>query len=100
MKWIFDDASVAFVSAPVYRHFNECDGIIQNSTPLLERPALEAWQKWFGDRPVISAGPTDFEIVAHEEDRSPDTIKVIEFMDTALKKYGPNSVIYVRLFLG
>lgn len=66
-----------------------------NSSPLFEGPALDAWQSWFGDRPVVGAGPVDYEIVDYSKDKSPDTLKIINFLDSALEKYGANSVIYV-----
>lgn len=49
-----------------------------------------------GDRPVYNPCPLDYPIVEPEPDKSPDTLEVIAFMDSALKKHGPKSVVYVR----
>lgn len=68
-----------------------------NTTPLFEGPSLKAWKSWFGNRPVINAGPTDFEIVVSSEEKSAETRKIIAFLDSILEKFGPDSVVYVRL---
>ena len=49
-----------------------------------------------GDRPVINPCPLDYPIIEPEPDRSPDTLEVIGFLDTVLKKHGPKSLVYVR----
>ncbi|KAH8110135.1 UDP-Glycosyltransferase/glycogen phosphorylase [Phellopilus nigrolimitatus] len=90
----FFDRSVSFLCAPVHTFFKECDGIVINSTPLFEKPAIEAFQKWFGERLVICPGPFDFPIIHNDKDNSPVALEVDSFLDAALKKHGPNSVIY------
>ena len=79
-----------------YRFFAECDGVVMNTTSQLEGPAIEAWKSWFKERPVISAGPTDFEIVDGVQEKSADTLEVTKFLDSMLEKYGSNSVVFVR----
>ena len=66
-----------------------------NTTRLLEGHAIDVWKQWFGVRPVFAPGPTDFEIVDYEEEKFVDKVGVTDFLDTALDKYGPNSVVYV-----
>ena len=66
------------------------------ATPIYER--LEAWNAWMGARPVINVGAlsppaTDEEI--HNEKAAPVGGEVEKFLDDALKKHGPNSVVYV-----
>lgn len=73
----------------------ECNGIVLNSTELIEGPAIAAWKDWFKERPVVCPGPFDFPIIEPGQDRSDENAEVISFLDKALNKYGPNSVIYV-----
>ena len=79
------------------RFFLECDGVVFNTTPLLEGPAIKAWNDWLGPRPIICPGPFDFPI--HEQGliQSSESSEVTAFLDAALEKYGPSSVIYVCL---
>ncbi|KAH8110155.1 UDP-Glycosyltransferase/glycogen phosphorylase [Phellopilus nigrolimitatus] len=90
----FFDRTGAFLCAPVHTFFNECDGIVINSTPLFEKPAIEVIQKWFDERPVICPGPFNFPIIHNDKDNSPVALEVDSFLDAALKKHGANSVIY------
>lgn len=62
--------------------------------------SLEAWDKWIGARPVISVGAlsppaTDEQI--KKEKATPVGGEVEKFLDDALEKHGPNSVVYVSL---
>lgn len=78
-----------------YRFFVECDGIVFNATPTLERQAIKAWRDWFQHRPVICPGPFDYPIAEQRTVRSDDNGKVIAFLDRALEKHGPSSVVFV-----
>ena len=52
----------------------ECDGAIINTASTFEKPAIEAFQKWFGERPVISAGPFGFSLVEKvDKEKEKDT---------------------------
>ena len=80
----------------------ECDGAIINTASTFEKPAIEAFQEWFGERPVISAGPFGFPLVDKEDkEKEKDTPldlqeqKIRSFLDSALEKYGSHSVLYV-----
>lgn len=71
-----------------------------NSTPILERNALEAFQEWLGDRPVINVGPFDFPIIdrsgkVQRPDASSANPEVESFLSATLERYGPKSLIYV-----
>lgn len=71
-----------------------------NSSPILEKDALEAFQTWLGDRPIINIGPFDFPVIDRSnKNQGSSDIPVLEFLSAALKKYGPKSVIYVRITL-
>ena len=77
------------------RFFLKCDGVIVNAASLLEKQAIDALQKWLGHRPVICPAPFDFPIITKKED-TPTAAEVGAFLEEALKKHGPRSVIYVR----
>lgn len=76
--------------------FEECDGIVMNSSPSLESEGIKAYQTWMGNRPVINPCPLDFPIVEPEPDQSSEALEVKAFMDNALKKHGAKSLVYVR----
>ena len=77
----------------------ESDGIIMNSTPVLEKEALQAAEGWLVDKPIICPGPFDYPLISKpKSDSSPTKSEVENFLNTALEKHGPRSVIYVRIF--
>ncbi|PAV17483.1 UDP-Glycosyltransferase glycogen phosphorylase [Pyrrhoderma noxium] len=97
----FDKYIVSF-SAHVHKFMLECDGAIINTASTFEKPAIEAFQEWFGERPVISAGPFGFPLVDKEDkEKEKDTPldlqeqKIRSFLDSALEKYGSHSVLYI-----
>lgn len=69
--------------------------MIMNNHPLLEGPAIKMFESWFGERPIICPAPFDFEVVRQESQQTPDTLKVVDFLDSMSEKYGKNSVVYV-----
>ena len=76
--------------------FNESNGVLMCASPIYER--LEAWNTWMGAKPVINVGAlsppaTDEEI--QKEKTTPVGSGVEKFLDDALEKHGPNSVVYV-----
>ncbi|EJD00706.1 UDP-Glycosyltransferase/glycogen phosphorylase [Fomitiporia mediterranea MF3/22] len=84
-----------------HRFLRESDGVINNSSRIYERDAINKVQEWFGTRPVLAVGPlspptTSIEIEL-EKSKSPITSDVENFLDCALNKYGPNSVVYISL---
>lgn len=106
------EQSIAFASAPVHRYvlscfnrklksnildrfFNESDGAVMNATPIFEGPAIETFKEWFGDRPIICPAPLDFPLIGRQKSDSPVAVAVEAFLDAALQKHGPNSVVYV-----
>lgn len=71
-----------------------------NSSPILEKDALEAFQEWLGDRPVLSVGPFDFPIIDRSGkiqrlDTSSASSEVESFLSATLERHGPKSLIYV-----
>lgn len=86
----------------VHRLFNECDGIILNTSQFVESHAISAWKEWLSPRPVFSLGPLAppvESIELHNEDESSALRDVTEFLETALDRYGENSVVYVGAVL-
>ena len=71
---------------------NDSDGVVLNTTPIFEEPAIAAFKSWFVDKPVTSAGPFDYQIVKREKDSSPEAQEVHSSLDSALKSHGPHSV--------
>ena len=82
-----------------FRFFVECDGIVLNTSTLLEGPIIDTWKAWYKHRPVIAAGPFDYPIIARVPEASEENSEAILFLDSALEKHGPHSVIYVRVIL-
>lgn len=66
-----------------------------NTTSLLEGPAVKTFEEWFAGKPVITCGPWDFPLLPRQA--SPTKTEVEVFLDSALGKYGPHSVVYVSL---
>lgn len=81
------------------RFFQECDGIVLNTSSSLESPAADAWRSWFKERPVICPGPFDFPLVDQKPVRTEENSEALAFLDSALEKYGPKSVVYVGALL-
>lgn len=57
------------------------------------------WKKWLDDRPVLTIGPiafTDAASLDQERDSVPGGLDVERFLDSALKKYGEHSLVYVK----
>ncbi|KAI5117423.1 hypothetical protein M0805_004054 [Coniferiporia weirii] len=81
------------------RMFSESDGIIAASNRLYEGPVFDAWQEWYGSRPVIGVGPisplVDVTSLEREKAQSPLAGEVNEFLDKALEKFGKHSVVLV-----
>ncbi|KAL5530853.1 hypothetical protein ACEPAF_7111 [Sanghuangporus sanghuang] len=95
-KSVFDESGfIAEVNKYQHRLFTECDGIIMNTSSLLEKEAVDAVQKWFAGRPVICPAAFDFPLFPKKPDMSQVAIEVNEFMDDALKKHGAHSVVYM-----
>lgn len=70
-----------------------------NTSLALEGPAVDAWKSWFKERPVIFPGPFDFPLIDEEPVRTKENTEALDFLDTALEKYGPKSVVYVSALL-
>lgn len=85
---------------PNYRLFNECDGVILNTSYSSEPNGIAAWKRWLGERPVFALGPLAPPVtsaIAIGEERA---LKDVEnFLDDALVKHGENSVVYVSVLL-
>ncbi|KAI5118935.1 hypothetical protein M0805_003759 [Coniferiporia weirii] len=83
----------------VHRTLSECDGVVATSNRIFEGPAFDAWQEWYGSRPVIGIGPMALPIDAtsleREKAQSPLAGEVDTFLNKALEKFGKRSVIYV-----
>lgn len=90
---------IALYAAPVFaklpQFLNECDGIIQNATPVLDKPAIDTIQTWLSGKPIFNIGPLDFPLFEKPGDTSSGGVEVQEFLNSALRKFGPNSVIYI-----
>lgn len=95
--------------ATPYKHisrlFNQCDGVILQSSPYVEAEAIDAWKEWYGSRPVVSIAPLSQPVGDTEKALyrkfSPGFSKVEKFLDDAVEKYGEHSIIYVNsCFLG
>ena len=86
-----------------HRFFEEADGVINCTSSLFERDCLDGWREWFGTRPVLNIGPpsppASAEEIAKEKD-TPTGAEVQKFLDDALQKHGPYSVVYVSVFNG
>ena len=48
---------------------------------------------------MICPGPFDFPLVDQEPIRTKENTEALEFLDKALEKYGPKSVVYVGALL-
>lgn len=94
----FTNIHITYASTTL-RFLTECDGAIMNTTHLFEGKSIEAFQEWFGERPVISLGPLDFSLFEKQTTASTTGMEVKAFLDTAVQKHGPNSVIYVSTSL-
>ncbi|EJD00701.1 UDP-Glycosyltransferase/glycogen phosphorylase [Fomitiporia mediterranea MF3/22] len=61
--------------------------------------AINKAQQWFGTRPVLAVGPlsppTTSTEIENEQSKSPITRDMETFLDSALIKYGLNSVVYI-----
>ena len=77
----------------------ECDGVVHCTSSHYERTALEAFHEWLGTRPnfVLSAlsPPASAEEIEKEKTKSHLGAEVEFFLNNALDKYGPNSVVYI-----
>ena len=81
------------------RFLDECDGIINCTTRDFEPGAIDSLQDWIAPRPVFSVGCPSPPVNAAENEKITKTdvgAGVKAFLDSALNKHGPNSVIFVR----
>ena len=82
-----------------YRLIEECDGVIHCTSPLYERTALEGFREWLNQRPNFALSPlsppVSAEEIAKEKAKSHVGAEVEDFLNKALDKYGPNSVVYI-----
>lgn len=82
------------------RFFSECDGVIHGTNKSFEGEALKKWQGWLGEKPSLAVGPVSPPASARdihrERSKSPVGDEVETFLNTALDKFGLNSVVYVR----
>ncbi|EJC97777.1 UDP-Glycosyltransferase/glycogen phosphorylase [Fomitiporia mediterranea MF3/22] len=85
----------AFITASIRRILLECDGAICNTNRIYEAPSITALEEWFNGRPVINVGPLDSPLTLHHEEDSPSNREVKAFLDSALERYGPKSVVYM-----
>ncbi|EJD00705.1 uncharacterized protein FOMMEDRAFT_157802 [Fomitiporia mediterranea MF3/22] len=84
---------VIFMSQYGNRFLSECDGIISTSSRLFETGPIEQWQEYLNPQPVLAVGPlSDPENVKLDISRHWD---VVAFLDGALEKFGPYSVVYI-----
>lgn len=78
----------------------ECDGSIHCSNPAYEASALDSWSKWLSNGPMIAVGPIatppELARIHDAKELSNTEIEVEVFLSDALRKYGENSVVYVR----
>lgn len=69
------------------------------TSKLYEGPTLAKWQEWYGTKPTIALGPVSppSNAVDLERETTMSTVgkDVKTFLDNALDKLGPHSVIYV-----
>ena len=83
----------------IFSCLDECDGVIHGSSAIYEPQAYASWVKWYGDRPIIAAGPqaqVDDAAIELEATKSPIGRKVKSFLDNALQRHGERSLVYVR----
>ena len=74
----------------------ECDGLILCSSETIERTAIEAIKGWIPGQLTFNVGTIDFPLFERAIDTSPETLRVQQFLDATLEKYGPHSLLYVR----
>ena len=74
----------------------ECDGLILCSSDTVERTAIEAIKGWIPGQLTFNVGQIDFPLFERAIDTSPETLRVKQFLDVTLEKYGPHSLLYVR----
>ncbi|KAL5488450.1 hypothetical protein ACEPAI_6568 [Sanghuangporus weigelae] len=91
----FMDFPIAFVNARAHRFFVECDGMIMNTTPILEKEAIAAIKEWLVDKPIICPAPFDYPVIPTKNDKPAVTDEVHDFLNAALHKHGPHSVVYM-----
>lgn len=77
--------------------FIECDGAILGSNFSYEGPAIDLWKRWFDGRPIVCLGPLMPIDSALSDRESASPHDVSTFLDDALKKFGPRSIVYVSL---
>lgn len=77
----------------------ESDGSIHCTNRFYEGPSLEAWAEWRKDKPVFAIGPIEISRDSSKslvKEPSDIEIEVRAFLDNAVRKYGKQSVFYVR----
>jgi hypothetical protein len=84
------------------RFARESDGFVANTTWAFEAESCRAVQAWLEEtnRPFFPVGPlfsSTFETTNIQEPRASKSY-FIDFLDSMMEKYGPNSVVYVRSY--
>ena len=90
---------MAIVCKDYFKFLTESDAVITHTNNTLEEGPIEDLEKWLGKDKSLQLGPlsplvSDVEL-KKEKESSPIAVEVEAFLEDALQKYGPNSVIYV-----
>ncbi|EJC97776.1 UDP-Glycosyltransferase/glycogen phosphorylase [Fomitiporia mediterranea MF3/22] len=86
---------VGFIESVAHKFLQECDGAIMNTNRIYEAAGIKAFEDWFTGRPVISTGPFESPLIPRHEVEQNSNLEAMAFLDSALQKYGPNSVVYM-----
>ena len=90
---------MAIICKDYFKFLTESDAVITHTNNTLEEGPIEDLEKWLGKDKCLQLGPlsplvSDVEL-KKEKESSPIAVEVEAFLEDALQKYGPNSVIYV-----
>ncbi|PAV16812.1 UDP-Glycosyltransferase glycogen phosphorylase [Pyrrhoderma noxium] len=90
---------IALYAAPLFAKLpqllNECDGIIQNANPTIDKHAIDALHNWLSNKPIFNIGPLDFPLFEKPRDQNPSTLEALNFLNSSLLKHGPQSIVYI-----
>ena len=101
MSTIFYGALVTPTSLTSYLALPHALLVVSKSSGVIEwleeDVAPDELQDVLAKHGILNTGEysVDFELVEYSKDNTPDTLKVIEFLDSALEKHGAGSVVYV-----